>query len=109
MADYYKLASTTNPHTDWTTEVVLEVNDQGEPTKVVRAGEPVQLSAEERKTLESLGYSLESSSKSEADEAEARTAQAGSDVTGAAPVFGTTAGEANQTSGQQSGSKSDKK
>lgn len=87
MADYYKLVSTTNRHTDWTAEVVLEVDDTGEPTKVVSATRPAQLSAENRKKVESLGYGLESVSKEEADEAE-RIALAGGDVVGGAPLFG---------------------
>src|SRR4051794_30849233 len=86
MADYYKLVSTTNPHTDWTTEIVLERDEEtGEPTKVVRAGVPTQLSGADRKKVEELGYGLESASKEEAEQAEA---QAAGDVTGSAPVFG---------------------
>lgn len=88
-SDYYKLVSTTNRHTDWTTEVILEKDENGEPTKVARAGEPVQLTADDRKKLEGLGYTVEQSSKSEADEvSEARSTGVGGDVTGSAPVFG---------------------
>jgi hypothetical protein len=88
-SDYYKLVSTTNRHTDWTTEVVLARDEKtGEPTSVVRAGEPTKLSAEDRKKLEALGYKFEQSSKSEADEvAEVRASTAGTDTTGTGPVF----------------------
>ena len=98
MADYYKLVSTTNRHTDWTAEVVLEVDETtGEPTKVVRAGEPVQLSAEDRKKVEALGYGLESASKDEVEQFEERAASgAAGDVAGAAPIFGDSE-QANQT------------
>ncbi len=89
-SDYYKLAGTgSNRHTDWTAEVVLEVDKDGNPTKVARAGEPVQLTADDRSKLKELGFEVEQSSKSEADEVEASVV--GSDVTGQSPIFGTSA------------------
>lgn len=91
MADsYYKLKpETTNPHTDWTTEVVLERDSEsGEVTKAVGVNEPVQLNADEREKVKALGYSVEQTTKSEAEEAEA--SPAGGDVAAASPVFGTT-------------------
>jgi YbbR domain-containing protein len=92
-SDYYKLAGTgSNRHTDWTAEVVLEVDKDGNPTKVARAGEPVQLTVDDRSKLKELGFEVEQSSKSEADEVEASSV--GSDVTGQSPVFGTSASSA---------------
>jgi hypothetical protein len=94
-SDYYKLAGTgSNRHSDWTTEVILEVDKDGNPTKVARAGEPVQLTADDRSKLKELGFEVEQSSKSEADEVEASSAAVGSDVTGQSPVFGTSASSA---------------
>ena len=86
MADtYYKLVGTGNRHTDWTTGVVLERDDDGNVTKeVTAAGSP--LSAEDKEKVEALGFKLEKVSKAEAEEAQA--SGVGSDVTGAAPVFG---------------------
>ena len=92
MADtYYKLVGHRDSVTNWTTEVVLEVNDAGEPTKVVRVGQPEKLTAEDRQKLESLGFVVESSSAEEAEQAAQSQQVPGSDVAGAAPVFGTTA------------------
>lgn len=86
---YAKLVGTGNRHVDWTTEVVLERDDEGNVTKAVRAGEPVELSAEEQKGLEERGFVFEDSSKKEADEFEEREAQRpATDTTGTGPVFG---------------------
>lgn len=87
MPEYFKLAGTVNRHTDWTTEVVVAVNEEtGEPTKVVSAGASVELSADERKKLEAAGYRLEQGSKSEASGNVGVTAP--TDTSAAAPVFG---------------------
>lgn len=85
MPDFYRLV-TSDPN-DGTTGVVLEKDDDGQPTKVVSTGIPVQLNAEDRKKVESLGYTLDSVSKEEAEEAAKRGA-VGGDVAGAAPVLG---------------------
>jgi len=86
MADtYYKLVGTGNRHSDWTTGVVLERDDDGNVTKeVTTAGNP--LSAEDKEKVEAMGFKLEKVSKADAEEAQA--AGVGSDVAGAAPVFG---------------------
>lgn len=95
--DYYKLVGSTNP-ANWTTEVVLERNDQGEVTKAVRVGEPQQLNQEDRDKLESLGFTVEKSSASEAKEVEESAGQQpGSDIAGAAPVFGSVSQEDNES------------
>jgi len=87
---YVKLAGTVNRHTDWTTEIILEKDDDGNPTKVVRAGEPVELSKADQDRLEEMGYSFESSSKQEAEEVQQRQAQqlVGADVSQSGPLFG---------------------
>lgn len=89
MSDYYKITGTNNPAESWATEVVLEVNDKGEPTKVFRLGEPAQISATDRDKLKELGFVVDSSSKTEADKVQEEAAQApGGDVAGGGPVFG---------------------
>jgi len=98
---YYKVTGG-NPHTNWTTEVVLERDEEtGEVTKSVEVGVPIKLNAEDRKALEKLGFTVESSSAKEAEEvAESGPApedRPGGDVAAEAPVFGSTAGEPNQT------------
>lgn len=86
---YVKLAGTRNRHTSWISEVVLEVDDDGNPTKVVRAGVPVNLSAEQQSKLEERGFTFEKSSKAEVEAYEEEAAlQVGGDVAAAAPVFG---------------------
>jgi hypothetical protein len=88
---FYKLVGTNSPHIDWTSEVVLERDEDGNVTKSIKAGVPVQLSADEVKSLSSE-YNLvfEKSSKEEADQAATVSAAAsvGSDVAGSAPLFG---------------------
>jgi len=91
MADYYKVSNTRNPHTDWTAGVVLERDKDGNVTKEVTFGVPTnELTGDDRKKLEGMGYTVESSSAKEADEVAQSGAPAtvGTDVTGAAPVFG---------------------
>lgn len=87
---FYKLVGTNSPHIDWTSEVVLERDEDGNVTKSVQAGVPAQLSADEVKSLSAEhGLVFEKSSKEEADEAAATaTAPVGSDVAGSAPLFG---------------------
>lgn len=85
MADYYKLVSSTNPHTDWVTEIVLERDKEGNATKSVSAAGG-ELSADDRKKVEDLGYTVEKVTKSEVQEAQA--SQVGSDVAGSGPIFG---------------------
>ena len=95
MADYYKLVGHRNSTTNWTTEVVLAKNDEGEPSKVVRVGEPTNdLTNDDREKLESLGFVVEKSSASEAKQVEAETSSVGADVAGSAPVM-SSAGEEN--------------
>jgi hypothetical protein len=100
---YVKLVGTENRHEDWTTEVVLERDNEGNVTKSIKAGVPVEITAEERKKLEGLGLTLEDSSAQEAKEVAENTQVAGSDVGGAAPSFGSTASQ------QQSGDKKNDK
>lgn len=117
MSDTYYKVTGGNPNTNWTSEVVLERDDEtGEVTKSVQIGVPAQINAEDRKALEQLGFKVESSSKSEAEGvAESGPAPEdtpGGDVTGSSPVFGSTAGAPNQETGddnpQGGGSRSGK-
>lgn len=108
MADtYYKLATTPNRHTDWTTNVILERDEDGNVTKEVGVNQPAQLNETDRNKVEALGYTLERVSKQEAEESQAAQA-AGTDVTGAAPVFGD-AERPNQAPARGSAGDDDKK
>lgn len=97
MADYYKLTSggERNRHTDWTSEIILERDDDGNPSKVISATRPAQLTADDQKKVEDLGYKVSKVSKGEAEEI-LSAPQVGGDITGAAPVFGDS-GEADQS------------
>lgn len=88
MGDFYKLTGErANRHTDWTTEIVLEKNDEGVPTKSISTNLAAELTAKEKKDVEGRGYKVEKVSKEEADELR-QTAATSSDVVGTAPVFG---------------------
>jgi len=87
--EYYKLVSSGNPNTDWTQEVVLESDEDGNPTKVASTTVPSKLNAEDRKNLEARGLKVESVSKEEAEEVQESQTAAGGDVAGSGPVFGT--------------------
>lgn len=89
MADYYKLVGSRNPTVDWTAEVILEKDDDGNVTKSVGRNRPAQLNQDDLDTLERLGYKVEKSSKSEAKAAEESVAtQVSGDVAGSAPLIG---------------------
>ena len=106
MSDYYKLIGHQQSETNWTTEVVLEVDDDGNPTKVVSAGVPDQLSAEDRGKLEELGFIVEKTTAAEAKEVAERGAQQpGSDIAGAAPVLGAGTSDDGGNDNDNSGSK----
>lgn len=80
-------------HEVWTAERVLETDENGNPTKSVKLGVPVELTADEVKGLESEGFILEDSNASDAKEAERQAAlNPGRDIAGAAPVFGDSVG-----------------
>lgn len=98
MSHYYKLVNNKDPHTSWTSEVVLERDSDGNVSKSARVGEPAQFSAEDKKKLEGLGFSFESSSKEEAEkyEEEANESTAALDTASAGPVFNTPTGVPNQ-------------
>lgn len=88
MADNYKLTGqTNNRHTNWTTEIVLERDDDGNVTKSISTTRAAELTGEQKKKLEARGYKTEKVSKEEADRLR-ETAAAATDVTGTAPVFG---------------------
>jgi hypothetical protein len=86
-SNYYKLVGSKNPTVDWTAEVILEKDDEGNVTKSVGFDKPAQLNEDDRNTLESLGYEVESSSKEEAEEAEEREVLAPAAL-GTAPLIG---------------------
>lgn len=105
MADYYKLAGSKNSTTDWTSEVILEKDDDGKVKKSVGVNRPAQLNKDDLEKLESLGYETEKVSADEAKQAE-EEAVAAPEALGAAPLIGegTNAGESSKSE-----SKSDKK
>lgn len=107
---YVKLSGTTNRHENWTTGVVLEVDEEtGDPTKVVKAGEPVNLSKQDQDKLEGLGFTFEESSKEEQERYQASPEvqqPVGADVAAAAPLLAPSSGTADQTA--PSGDKTDK-
>ena len=90
MAERYELVGTSNPDTDWTTEVILEVNDDGTTKKSVGAGRPSVLNEEDRKLLESMGYEVRQVSNEEADDMDLKNADVpgATDTAGAAPFLG---------------------
>jgi hypothetical protein len=86
---YYELVGGGNRHTDWTSEVVLERDEDGKPTKVVGVGQPAELTKEEQSQVSDLGYELRSVNKDEAERLLSRRAQqAAADTRGAAPLLG---------------------
>lgn len=94
---YVKLTGTSNRHENWTSEFVLERDDEtGEPTKVVRLGEPIDLSKDDQAKLEAFGAVFEDSSADEAKEVEESGQPVGADVANAGPRFGG-GGEPNQS------------
>lgn len=109
---YVKLSGTTNRHENWTTEYVVEVDEEtGEPTKVVRQGEPVDLNKEQQEKLEALGAIFEDSSADEAKEFRASAEQvqpAGADTAAGAPLLGAGGNQPNQTVDQPEGKSSEK-
>lgn len=86
MADYYKLSGSKNPTTDWTAEVILERNDEGEVSKVVGATRPAQLNSGDLDKLKDRGYEVTKVSKDEAEEAVQQAAAP--EALGAAPLIG---------------------
>lgn len=102
---YKKWVGNADPQNDWTTELILADGTH------VRMGEPVQLSAEMVKDLESKGRIFEDSSAEESKayhEAPEVAQPVGGDVAGTAPVFTDTEGGVNQDADNDQ-SKSDKK
>lgn len=95
---YVKLTSAgSNRHESWTTEFVLERDEEtGEATKVVRLNEPIDLTKEEQEKLEALGANFEKSSASEAEKVEEEGQPVGADVANAGPRFGEATGDPNQ-------------
>lgn len=91
MANYILVAPQSN--TNGTTEIILERDEDGNVTKKISTAISAELSDSDRKKIEDLGYKVEAASeKSEAP----KVSQADSDVSGAAPVFGTQGDEPDQ-------------
>lgn len=91
MADNnYRLAGSVNPAQDWTSEVILEKDDEtGEVTKSVSATVPAQLNKEDLDLIESLGLKVEKVSASDAKEAQREAvATAASDTLASGPILG---------------------
>lgn len=101
MADYYKLAGSKNSTTDWTSEVILEKDDEGNVTKSVGVNRPAELSKDDLDKLKDLGFEVE---KATADEAKAAADQVEvPEAVGTAPLIGE---GVNPGSGSKSTSKS---
>jgi len=84
---WHKIVGHNDP-TDFTAGVVFERDSNGEPTKYANKGEPADLTADQVKYLETLGFKVESSSKAEADEFAQRGSLAGDDIAGSGPILG---------------------
>jgi hypothetical protein len=94
---YVKLTGSANRHESWTSEFVLERDEEtGEPTKVVKLDEPIDLTKDEQERVEALGGVFEKSSADEAKEVEESDQPVGADVANAGPRFGGSS-EPNQT------------
>lgn len=100
---YVKLVGHKNPQ-NWTTEIVLERDENGEVTSSVKAGVPVDLNASDKSDLEDKGFIFESSSKSEADEV-AASPVVGTDTATSGPVFDTDTIDQPEDSEESSGKK----
>jgi hypothetical protein len=88
---YVVATGTSDPNNNWTTSVILERDDDGNVTKEVTVGVPVDLSKSEQDDLsEKFGLVFEDSSATEAKEAAAEAAANPPVVGGVAPVFGNT-------------------
>lgn len=105
MAEYYKLSGSKNSTVDWTSEVILEKDDDGQVTKSVGVNRPAQLNKDDLDTLKRLGYEYEKVSADEAKEAAEESATS-PEALGTAPLIGegTNAGESSKSE-----SKSNKK
>lgn len=83
----YRVTGTENPTVDWTREVILERDEDGEVKKSVSATQPAELTKENQETLKELGVKVEKVSAEEAQElSEAEVV--GTDVAAAAPTLG---------------------
>lgn len=108
MPGSYIISGTTSPSTNGTTEVVLEKDDQGQPTKVISTTQACELSESEKEQVEALGVVVKKVSDEEVAELveEDKGQQAGSDAASAGPRLGSSA---SSPSGSGSGSESTKK
>lgn len=88
MADTYLLDGTSNPTTDWTTSVVLDRDKDGNPSKVIGTSQPSELSADDKKTLKSLGFEVRKATEEDVREAQVRAVSGATDTSSAAPVLG---------------------
>jgi hypothetical protein len=116
MADNYVLAGSKNPAVDWTSEVILERDDDGNVTKSVSAERPAQLTKDDLAAIENLGLKVEKVTAEEVKEAEQRAASVGADALAQAPVIGDSgvtqtakAANENNQSGSDRKSQSDSK
>lgn len=89
MSDKYVISGTTNPSTNGTSEVVLEKDDQGQPSKVISTNQAAELTKADKDLLEGLGVKVQKVTADEAAELETEAAQeVGSDSAAAGPVLG---------------------
>lgn len=110
MADYYKLVGSDNPTVDWTAEVILEKDDDGNVKKAVGVNSPAQLNQDDLDVIKKLGLSVEKVSKSEAEEDQAAmhatAAASGGDVGATAPIIGSGTSENEEKSEKSTAKKS---
>lgn len=71
------------PGVDNTSEVVLEADASGNPTKVIGVDRPCELTATDKETLDNLGIEIDESNASTDDSSSAP--EAGSDTAAAGP------------------------
>jgi hypothetical protein len=89
---HYKLVGTTNPNTNWSSEVIIKGEEEGDPNVHLVVGQPVELTDEQRNEVEALGFVVVEASDEEVESHDQQVEESsnlvvGEDVTGSGPVF----------------------
>lgn len=100
---YVKIVGHTTPGSEYGGAVLRD--EDGENPREVKVGEIVNITADQKKWLESRGFEVEESSKDDADKAEAEAPIVAADVVGTAPVLGTAATPQSTDSGKTDNAK----
>lgn len=111
---WYKFTGTQNKHEDWTEEIILEKDDDGNPTNVLKKGKVSELNEEQAKNLsKELGIKLDKvdGEVSDEDKAVITEATAPTDSQSAGPDLGhvTQGGQAEKAADQQQAQQAAKK